>query len=114
TPPAVRTHPMAAAALADARLDLELRRLGLGLLEAIGATPRPLPRTAVVGRAPDLDALVAAVAERVASGAAMVKLKVDPDWAVRPVRAVRDRWPTLRLAVDANGSLRGHRWVLEE
>lgn len=103
-------HPMATAAVLTAHLDATLRREGTPLAAHLGARHgRPataLATTAVVGRHHDVDALLATVAERVAAGAALVKLKVSP----RPgdldaVRAVRATWPGLALAVDANGTL---------
>lgn len=103
-PSGVRGHPMAAAAVHTAMVDLALRRAGRPLVQALGATPRSVPSTAVVGVAASLDALVAAVATRVERGHPMVKLKVGPGWAVDPVTALRSTWPDLALAVDANGS----------
>lgn len=105
-------HPMAThgleAALADARLRRRGRRLADDLAAGQAAPAAALPVTAVVGRHDDVDGLLATVAERIAAGVAMVKLKVGP----RPgdldgVAAVRSAWPGLRLAVDANGTLDG-------
>lgn len=103
--PEVRTHPMAAAALACARLDLALRREGRRLVDAVGGGDGPLPVAAVVGRAGSAAAVIERVAARVAEGAALVKLKVGPGGDPEVVRSVRDRWPDLPVAVDANGSL---------
>lgn len=102
-------HPMASAALADARSDAALRRLGRPLVESVAARSGPrrrsVPRTAVIGRGP-VEETIARVSARIAEGVAAVKLKVtgDPvDLAV--VEGVRDRFPDLALAVDANGTL---------
>lgn len=102
--PAVTTHPMAAAAVADACLDLELRRAGVAVVDALGVERRPLERTAVVGRTP-AGGLTDAVAERIESGAAAVKLKVGPGDAASSLEQVRSRWPSAVVAADANGSL---------
>lgn len=108
--PDVVGHPMASAALATARLDAGLRRRGRRLVEELGAQHgRPAERVAVaavVGRGDHADQVVAAVADRLAEGATLVKLKVTP----RPVdldavAAVRATWPDLAIAVDGNGSL---------
>ncbi|QXC62281.1 o-succinylbenzoate synthase [Aquihabitans sp. G128] len=103
-------HPMATAALATARLDAALRGRGRRLVEHLGAAHgRPRERvavTAVVGRAEAIDDLLALVAEHVAAGVALVKLKVTPHPAdLAAVAAVRAAWPDLPLAVDGNGSL---------
>lgn len=102
--PSVTTHPMASAAVADACLDLELRRAGVGILDALGVEARPLERTAVVGRRPAGE-LADAVGEKIESGAAAVKLKVGPEDAASSLEQVRSRWPTAAMAADANGAL---------
>ncbi|MGY6500223.1 MAG: o-succinylbenzoate synthase [Acidimicrobiales bacterium] len=100
----VRGHPMAAAAVHTATVDLALRRRGDSLASAMGATSSAVGSTAVVGIAGSIDDLLVAVAERVASGHPMVKLKLRPGWDVDPVTAVRSTWPDLALAADANGT----------
>src|SRR5258708_1944649 len=61
---------------------------------------------AVVGipAAHDLVALRQEVEVAVRSGAARVRLKIEPGWELEPVRAVRADHPDLVLQVDANGS----------
>lgn len=103
-------HPMAATALAVARTDAGLRRRGRRLVEELGARHgRPaerLPTTAVLGRAGSVDDLLRSVADQVALGVALVKLKVTPrPEDLEAVGAVRSTWPGLALAVDGNGSL---------
>lgn len=103
-------HPMATHALSTARLDAGLRQRGRPLVEELGhrygRPAKHLPVTAVVGRAPSIDALVAVVDARLADGAVLIKVKVTPhpdDLAA--VTAVRAIWPDLALAVDGNGTL---------
>lgn len=103
-PADVRTHPMAAAALDTALVDLSLRRRGANLAVHLGADRSALRRGAVVGVAASVDELVATAAEHVASGAVLLKAKVRPGWDVEPLRALRAAWPDLALAADANGS----------
>jgi len=102
--PEVTTHPMAAAALVDARVDLALRREGRNLAEALGAGRCSVPWCAVLGRQDDVGRLLAAVEDALADGASQVKLKIQPGWDTAPVLAVAAHWPNLALAVDANGS----------
>ncbi|CAN5806748.1 o-succinylbenzoate synthase [soil metagenome] len=108
--PGVVGHPMAAAAVEAAVLDARLRSQGRRLVEHLGAAhgqPRDrLAITAVVGRTASIDELLAAVAERIDDGIALVKLKVTPHPTdLEAVAAVRAAWPGLPLAVDGNGSL---------
>ena len=58
----------------------------------------------MVGRTP-AGGLTDAVAERIESGAAAVKLKVGPGDAASSLEQVRSRWPSAVVAADANGSL---------
>ena len=99
-------HPMAAAAVERAVVDLALRRAGRSLAGALGATVSEVPAAVVLGRPPTVDALVARVARAVEDGAPLVKVKVAPDWLAEPLGAVRSAFPDLALAADANGSFR--------
>ena len=110
TDPGVVGHPMAAAAVGTAHLDARLRRQGRRLVEELGAAHgRPAERVAVaavVSRSGSVDDVLADVAARLAEGVALVKLKVSPRPAdLDAVAAVRAAWPSLALAVDANGTL---------
>jgi O-succinylbenzoate synthase len=103
-------HPMAVAALATALTDAALRVRGRSLAEHLGVRhgrPATTVTTArVVGRSDRPGVVLDAVADAVAHGSTLVKLKVTP----RPVdldtvAAVRERWVDLDLAVDGNGTL---------
>ncbi len=97
-------HPMAKAALEMAVLDAELRALGESLGRRLGAVAERVPAGVSVGTMGSIDELCAVVDGLVADGYRRVKLKVAPGHTVAPVRAVRERHPTLALQVDANGS----------
>jgi O-succinylbenzoate synthase len=105
-PAGVAGHPMAAAAVEAALLDLRLAVAGTDLPSWLGAARDRVPAGVAVGVGPSVDALVAEVADHVAAGYQRVKLKVRPGWDVEPVRAVRAAWPDLPVGVDANGSYR--------
>lgn len=103
--------PMASSGVEAALVDLGLRRRGQRLADVLGARTDRVPRCSVVsmeseGRA---GAVVEAVERAVASGVALVKLKVGPHTGVEAVRLVRRHFPQVPVAVDANGSLAGHR-----
>jgi O-succinylbenzoate synthase len=118
--------PMAAAAFEAAIDDVALRRDGRSLGDVLrlrgadavrfhaqvrmAGAPDGLgrhatvPCTAVIGRQPSIEALLARVDARLAEGYGSIKVKIAPGWDLEPLRAVRTRWPDLALAVDANGS----------
>ena len=110
--PSLVGHPMAGAALDDAILDLRLRLAGRSLTEILSSRDRVASR-AVVGIEPDLDLLEGAVSSRLVAGHRSIKLKVVPGQAAGAVERVRDRWPDLDLAIDANGSFDLHRDEVE-
>jgi len=101
-------HPFASAALADAELDVRLRRSGRSLAGSFGADPAAgLAWTAVLG-IDEARAVDQRADEARAAGATGLKLKVRPaggrDGRARPggLRA------GLPVALDANGSFRGN------
>lgn len=97
-------RPAACGALRDARLDARLRVDGVGLGRLVGA-PATLPGTGVVASVGDDPTDVAAAALAVvATGSAMVKVKVVPATALEVVDAVLDAVGPVPLALDANGS----------
>jgi O-succinylbenzoate synthase len=95
-------HPMAKAALELALLDAELRAGGTSLRDRLGGSRDRVEVGVSVGITDTLAELVDLVAGYVDDGYTRVKLKIEPGWDLEPVRAVRERWPELRLQVDAN------------
>jgi o-succinylbenzoate synthase len=99
---------MLAATFEMAVADAELRAAGRSLAEDLGVGEgfEALAVGAVVGIPAKHDiALLRRQVERVVrAGAARLRLKIEPGWAVEPVRAVRADHPDLVLQVDANGS----------
>lgn len=100
----VRGHPMARAGLENAVWDLLAQAQGVSLVSMLGGTRERVPVGVSVGIEPSLDELLDRVAGHIAEGYARVKLKIKPGWDVEIVRAVRERWPDLRLQVDANSA----------
>lgn len=98
--------PMAAGAVRDALLDLELRSRGRAweVGPAPGDRRESVPFGVAVGLADDEEDVVRDSEAAVAAGAALVVLKVRPGWAARPLAAVRHALPDTAVAVDANGS----------
>ena len=112
-------HPMAAAAVESALIDVALQRSGRSLLDALGGRHgQPMSWTLVAGIQSSPDVLVRDVIGDVFNSerddptwawfpARTVKLKVAPGWDVAAVQVVRRAWPGLRVVVDANGSYAG-------
>ena len=98
-------HPMAAAAVEGALVDLALRREGRSLASALGVRCERVVSRAVVGLHDSTSSLVDAVAARLERGHRAAKVKIVPAGAVDALVALRSTWPDLDLAVDANGSL---------
>lgn len=105
--PGVIGHPMARAALEVAALDARLKVEGRSLSTHLGGRRTRVPTRSVIGMAETPAAVVEAVAGRLAAGVRSVKLKVAPGWDLDPLRALRERWPSLDCAADANGSYAG-------
>ncbi len=108
--PQVVGHPMASAAVLTALTDAVLQRVDRSLATELAATlggnpVASVPTCAVIGRADEVDEVLARVEARLQERVAMVKLKVtaDPRDLVT-VGAVREAWPDLPLAVDFNGT----------
>ncbi len=97
-------HPMAKAAVETALLDLWLRRREQSLGEYLGAVVDEVECGVSVGipESESLPDLLAEVQTYVEQGYRRIKLKVQPGWEIAPVAAVRERWPSMPLQVDAN------------
>jgi O-succinylbenzoate synthase len=93
--------PTAAAAGEEAERDLEARRRGVPLWQALGGSGNPVQGSIAVGLSDDPVAAVARVVDR---GYRAVKMKIQPGFDREVVGSVRDRFPTLTIGVDANGS----------
>ncbi len=101
----VDQHPMAAAAVEMATLDLTLRIDGASLAAHLGASHARVPAGAVVGLG-SVDETLSAVDELASAGYGRVKLKIVPG-GLDVVTAVRGRFGELELQVDGNGSFSG-------
>ena len=99
---------MLAAAFEMAVSDAELRAGGRSLADELGIGEGfdTMAVGAVVGIpvGHDVAVLRREVDAAVGSGAARIRMKIEPGWELEPVRAVRADHPDLVLQVDANGS----------
>ena len=100
----VRGHPMAKACLEMACWDIEARRRGVSLSEALGSAGAPVPVGVSVGLQPSDELLIEKVGAFLAAGYRKIKLKIKPGRDVEMVRAVRKAFPDAPLMVDANSA----------
>lgn len=99
----VRGHGMAKATLENALINLLATERGIPLHQLLGCPAKRIPSGLSIGLKDKPDELLAAVDKAVAKKYHRIKMKIkkgqDVDW----VRAVRERFPSIKLMVDANG-----------
>ncbi|MEU5864176.1 MULTISPECIES: enolase C-terminal domain-like protein [unclassified Nonomuraea] len=84
--------------------DLWTRMRGVPLAHAIGGTRTSVMATVRLAPDPSVESLVARVNQQVCAGYGHVTLDIRPGWDVEPVRAVRQAYPALTLAVDGGNA----------
>ena len=102
----VRGHNMAKAALEIAYWDAEAKQKSMPLAKLLGGTRSEIPCGVSIGIQPSLDALIAKVERELAAGYQRIKIKIKPGQDVAPVKALREKFPQIRLMVDANSAYR--------
>jgi O-succinylbenzoate synthase len=100
---AARGHPMAKAALEMAAWDAEARARGVSLATLLGGVREAVPAGVVVGVQDGLERLLDRIDAHLAEGYLRIKLKVEHGRELEVLDAVRSRFPSIPLAVDANG-----------
>jgi len=100
----VRGHNIAKTGLEEGVWDLFAKRAGEPLARFLGGEKDRIESGVSVG----IQATVAELLDRIGAfvdqGYARVKIKIKPGWDVDVVEAVRDRFPDLRLMLDANSA----------
>jgi O-succinylbenzoate synthase len=97
---------MAKAALETALWDAEARQKNLPLAKLLGGTRDEIPCGVSIGIQPATAALIAKVEEALSAGYQRIKIKIKPGQDIAPVRALRERFPGIRLMADANSAYR--------
>jgi len=100
----VRGHQMAKAGVEMALWDLQGQAQGKSLRQLLGGTRRRVDVGVSVGLQDSPEVLVRTVEEYLSKGYQRVKLKIKPGRDSSEVGAVRERFPDLRLQVDANSA----------
>jgi o-succinylbenzoate synthase len=102
----VRGHNMAKAALEIALWDAEAKQKNLPLATLLGGTRAEIPCGVSIGIQPTPAGLICKVEEALAAGYQRIKIKIKPGQDIEPVRTLRQRFPQIRLMVDANSAYR--------
>src|SRR5579863_2018920 len=102
----IRGRNMAKAALEAAIWDAEAKQKGIPLWKLLGGSRQELSTGVSIGIKPSLDVLAEAVTMELAAGYQRIKIKIKPGWDAEPVRMLREKFPRIRLMVDANSAYR--------
>ncbi len=108
----VRGHNMAKAGLEAAVWDAEARLTGMPLWKLIGGTRQEIASGVSIGIRPTIDELLGAVQRALSHGYQRIKIKIKPGQDVEPVARIREKFPRIRLMVDANSAYRLEDWPL--
>jgi O-succinylbenzoate synthase len=98
----VRGHQMAKSALESAVWDLFAQVYHLSLAQLLGGVRDRVKVGVSVSLAKNLSQLSDRIQEYVEQGYQRIKLKISPDWALKPLQTVREQYPQLMLMADAN------------
>ena len=104
----VRGHHMAKAAVEMAAWDLFARQQGRALCELLGGEPQRIASGVAagvsIGIQDSIDELLDRIAIELEAGYRRVKIKIKPGWDIAVVEAVRRRFGSIPLMVDANAA----------
>jgi O-succinylbenzoate synthase len=102
----VRGHPMAKAGLENAVWDLLAQAQGVPLSKLLGGVRERVEVGVSIGIQPSLEQQLEKVDQFIAQGYGRIKMKIEPDWELKPLTAVRERYPDIKLMADANSAFR--------
>ena len=98
----VRGHQMAKSSLESAIWDLFAQGKNLPLAKLLGGVRNRVKVGVSVSLQKNLNQLCNRIEQYVEQGYQRIKLKISPDWALKPLQAVREKYPQLMLMADAN------------
>jgi O-succinylbenzoate synthase len=102
----VRGHNMAKGALESALWDAEAKQKGVPLWRLLGGVREEIASGVSIGIKPTFDELLAAVEKELSAGYQRIKIKIKPGRDIEPVERLRQRFPSIKLMVDANSAYR--------
>lgn len=100
----IRGHNMAKGGVETAIWDAEAKQKNIPLANLLGGTRDEIHCGVSIGIQPSVDALLAKVERELAAGYQRIKIKIKPGLELGPVRALRERFPRIRLMVNANSA----------
>jgi O-succinylbenzoate synthase len=100
----IRGNRMAKAAVETAIWDLEARMAGKPLWQHLGGTLTEIASGVSIGLQETTAALLEKVERELAAGYQRIKIKIKPGRDVELVAAIRERYPSIKLSVDANSA----------
>jgi o-succinylbenzoate synthase len=100
----IRGHNMAKGGLEAAIWDAEAKQKNVPLAKLLGGVREEISCGVSIGIQPTIKELVAKVEKELAAGYQRIKIKIKPGMDVEPARALRERFPRIRLMVDANSA----------
>ena len=100
----IRGHNMAKAGMESAIWDAEAKIRGVSLSKLLGGTFAEISSGVSIGIQQEIETLIAKVEKELTAGYQRIKIKIAPGWDVKPVQALRERWPRIHLMVDANSA----------
>jgi len=102
----IRGHNMAKGGVEAAVWDAEARMKGQPLWKLLGGVREEIPCGVSIGIKPFVEELITTVGQELEAGYQRIKIKIKPGWDVQPVARLREKYPRIRLMVDANSAYR--------
>jgi o-succinylbenzoate synthase len=102
----VRGHNMAKAGLETAVWDAEAKQKNVPLSKLLGGSRAEIACGVSIGIQASIPALLEKVEKELSAGYQRIKIKIEPGQDVEPTKALRERFPRIRLMVDANSAYR--------
>jgi len=101
---------MAKGAIEAAVWDAEAKRMGMPLWKLLGGVRDEISCGVSIGIKATSEELIATVERELAAGYQRIKIKIKPGHDIEPVERLRQRFPRIRLMVDANSAYRLEDW----
>jgi O-succinylbenzoate synthase len=106
----IRGHNMAKGAIEAALWDAEAKQMGVPLWKFLGGVRDEISCGVSIGIKASSEELIATVERELAAGYQRIKIKIKPGHDIDPVERLRQRFPRIRLMVDANSAYRLEEW----
>jgi O-succinylbenzoate synthase len=84
--------------------DAEAKQKNVPLAKLLGGVREEISCGVSIGIQPTIKELIAKVEKELAAGYQRIKIKIKPGMDMEPARALRQRFPRIRLMVDANSA----------